>query len=256
MLMHHRSGIPRYMSLGQKYWKDKSIPMNNDEMLQLFEKYKPHPYFRPDHGFDYCNSNYALLANVVEAVTGEYFEDFIKQNIFEPLHMDSSFVYTMRKDKKVPLYVSKGVPGYYRRGWRWRRMTNDYLNGVLGDKNIYCTARDLYRFDRSWDEFTLLPDSVLREAFVPGSPHYWRRNDNYGFGWRIRGDMDSTVFHFGWWKGFRSYNIRDMKHHKTLIVLTNTDRGPGSATFWHIIKSSPLELGDAIPWKPRRSDKR
>lgn len=252
MLMHHRSGIPRYMSLAHKYWKNKRIPLTNKDMLKLFEEYKPHPYFKPDKGFDYCNSNYALLANVVEAVTGEPFEDFIKKEIFVPLRMDSSFVYTMRKDKDVPLYVEKGVPGYYRKGWRWHRMTNDYLNGVLGDKNIYASVRDLYRFDRSWDEFTLLPDSVLREAFVPGSPHYWRRNDNYGFGWRIRGGMDSTVYHFGWWKGFRSFNIRDMKHHKTLIVLSNTDRGPGSASFWHIIKSDTLPLGNAQPVNPIR----
>jgi len=55
------------------------------------------------------------------------------------------------------------------------------------------------------------------------------------------------VYHFGWWKGFRSFNIRDMKHHKTLIVLTNTDRGPGSANFWRIIKSDTLPLGNAVP---------
>ncbi len=247
LMMNHRTGLPRYMSLAQKEWKNKRKPLSNEAMLHLFERYKPDVYFQPNHGFHYCNTNYALLANVVEAVTGQHFEDFIRQNIFKPLQMDSSFVYSMRNDTTVPLYVERGVPGYYRRGWRWRRMTNDYLNGVLGDKNIYCSVEDLYKFDRSWDLFTLLPDSVLREAFVPGSPHYWRRKDNYGFGWRIRESMDSTVYHFGWWKGFRSFNIRDMKHHKTLIVLTNTDRGPGSANFWRIIKADTLPLGYALP---------
>jgi CubicO group peptidase (beta-lactamase class C family) len=247
MLMNHRSGLPRYMSLGQKEWKNKRIPMSNTSMLALMEQYHPHPYFKPDHGFNYCNTNYALLANVVEAVTGMHFEDFMRKAIFDPLHMDSTFLYNMRGDKEVPLFVEKGVPGYYRRGWRWRRETNSYLNGVLGDKNVYTSVEELYKFDRSWDLFTLLPDSAIREAFVPGSPHYWRHRDNYGFGWRIRGDIDSTVYHFGWWKGFRSYNIRDMKHHKTLIVLSNTDRGPGSANFWHIIKSDTVPLGNAIP---------
>ncbi len=250
LLMNHRTGLPRYMSLAQKEWKDKKIPMENDAMLALLEKYKPDIYFKPNHGFHYCNTNYALLANIVEAVTGEHFEDFIRKNIFEPLGMNASFVYTMRSDSIVPLYVNRGVPGYYRRGWRWRRMTNDYLNGVLGDKNIYCSVEDLYKFDHSWDTFALLPDSVLREAFVPGSPHYWRRHDNYGFGWRIRGGMDSTVYHFGWWKGFRSFNIRDMRHHKTLIVLTNTDHGPGSANFWRIIKADTLPIGEAVPLAP------
>lgn len=251
LLMNHRTGLPRYMSLAQKEWKNKRIPMDNDAMLALLEKYKPDVYFKPNHGFHYCNTNYALLANVVEAVTDEHFEDFIRKNIFQPLGMDSSFIYNMRGDSEVPFYIKRGVPGYYHRGWRWRKMPDDYLDAVLGDKNIYCSVGDLYKFDRSWDEFTLLPDSVLREAFVPGSPHYWRRRDNYGFGWRIRGSMDSTVYHFGWWKGFRSFNIRDMKHHKTLIVLTNTDRGPGSANFWRIIKSDTLPLGNAVPLSAR-----
>ena len=246
LLMNHRSGLPRYMSLAQKEWKNKRKPMDNDAMLHLLETYHPDRYFAPNTGFHYCNTNYALLANIVEAVTGMHFEDFIKQKIFKPLRMDSSFVYNMRGLKRVPLYIEKGVPGYYRKGWRWREMTDDYLNAVLGDKNVYCSVEDLYKFDRSLDEFTLLPDSVIREAFVPGSPHYWRRHDNYGFGWRIRGSIDSTVYHFGWWKGFRSFNIRDMKHHKTLIVLTNTDRGPGSVNFWNIIKSDTLPLGNAV----------
>ena len=255
ILLHHRSGLPRYMSLAQKEWKNKKIPLNNMEMLNLFEVYKPSPYFKPDHGFNYCNTNYALLANVVEAVTGTHFDDFVNKEIFTPLKMNSSFVYSMRGYKYVPLYIKKGVPGYYRKGWRWREMTNDYLNGVLGDKNIYSSVEDLYKFDRSWDEFTLLPDSVLREAFIPGSPRYWKRRENYGFGWRIKKDLDSTVFHFGWWKGFRSFNIRDMKHHKTLIVLTNTDKGPGSAVFWQIIRSDTLPLGNAVPitMKPKNN---
>lgn len=247
LLMNHRSGLPRYMSLALKDWRDKRIPLTNKSMLALLEKYKPHPYFKPNHGFNYCNTNYALLANIVQAVTGMSFEKFVRKNIFKPLKMDSTFIYNLNGDKEVPLFVNKGVPGYYRRGWHWRRETNSYLDGVVGDKNVYTSVEGLYKFDRSWDLFTLLPDSALREAFVPGSPHSWRRRDNYGFGWRIRGGMDSTVYHFGWWKGFRSYNIRDMKHHKTLIVLSNTDRGPGSASFWTIIKSDTLPLGNAVP---------
>ena len=247
LLMTHRSGLPRYMSLAQSKWTNKKKPLTNDSMLMLLEKYHPDRYFEPNTGFHYCNTNYALLANITEAVSGMHFEDFIAQRIFKPLGMDSSFVYTMRGDTVVPLYVEKGVPGWYHKRWRWRRMTNDYLNGVVGDKNIYTTVEDLYKFDKSFDNFSLLPDSIIKEAFTPGSPRYWKRRDNYGFGWRIRTDMDSTVYHFGWWKGFRTFYIRDMRHHKTLIVLTNKDKGPGSANFWNIIKSDTLPLSPAVP---------
>ena len=251
MLLTHRSGLPRYMSIAQDHWTNKKIPLDNDEVIDLFVTYRPDPYFKPGDGFHYCNTNYALLVNVVEKVSGKNFEDFMKDQIFEPLDMDSSFIYQMRDDTIVTLYVEEGVPGYYHRGWRWREMTNEYLNGVMGDKGVYASVDDLYKYDQALDHFTLLPDSILSEAFKPGSPKYWRRKNNYGFGWRIKDDMDSTVYHFGWWKGFRTYYIRDMKYHKTLIVLTNKDRGPGSDNYWNIMKVDSIPLGNYSAY-PRR----
>ncbi len=245
LLMTHRAGLPRYMSLALDHWNNKRIPMDNNDMMDLFVEYKPDVYFKPNKGFHYCNTNYALLANVVEAITGMHFDEFVEEKIFKPLGMTDSFVYNMRNDSSVPLYVEKGVPGYYHRGWRWRRMENDYLNGVLGDKNVYTSVEDLYKYDKALDNFTLVPDSILKEAFKKGSPKYWRRKDNYGFGWRIKTSMDSVVYHFGWWKGFRTFYIRDMRHQKTMVVLTNKDKGPGSANFWNIIKSDTLPLGKA-----------
>ena len=243
MLMTHRAGLPRYMSLSQDKWTNKKMPMNNDDMEDLFIEYKPDVYFKPNNGFHYCNSNYAVLANIVESVSGKYFDDYIEEKIFKPLGMDSSFVYNMRGDTVVSDYIGKGVPGYYHRGRRWREMENDYLNGVMGDKNVYTTVEDLYKFDQALDRCTLVPDSILKQAFSPGSLKYRKRKDNYGFGWRLKGGMDSVAYHFGWWKGFRTFYIRDMRHQKTLIVLTNKDKGPGSDNFWNIIESDTLPLG-------------
>lgn len=242
-LMTQRAGLPRYMSLALDKWPNKKIPLDNDDMLDLFVEYHPDKYFKPNTGFHYCNTNYAVLANIVEAVSGVHFDEFLKLRLFEPLGMDDSFVYNMREDSSVPLFIEKGVPGFYQRGWRWREMENDYLNGVMGDKNVYSSVEDIYKFDRSLDNFTILPDSVIREAFKPGSDKYWKRKNNYGFGWRIKDGMDSTVYHFGWWKGFRTFYMRDMQYKKTLIVLSNKDKGPGSANFWNIIKADTLPLG-------------
>lgn len=242
-LLTHRAGLPRYMSIAHSSWKNKKIPLSNDDMLELFIDYKPDKYFAPNTGFHYCNTNYALLANIVESVSGMYFEDFVEDRIFIPLDMKNSFVYNMRNDSSVSLYVEEGVPGYYQRGWRWREMTNEYLNGVMGDKNIYTSVDDLYKYDCALDNFTLLPEDIIKESFEPGSPSYWKRKNNYGFGWRIKEDRDSTVFHFGWWKGFRTFYIRDMRYQKTLIVLTNKDKGPGSSHLWNIIKADTLPIG-------------
>ena len=235
LLLTHRAGLSRYMSLAHEQWKDKTIPMTNQDMLDLYEEHVPDPYFTPDNGFHYCNTNYALVACVVEAVSGMAFADFVQERIFDPLGMDDSFIYHMNDDTVVSFYVETEVMGHNYRGWRPIRARNEYLNGVTGDKGVYTSIEDLAKFDQAITNNVLVSASTMREAFTPGSPKYWRRKDNYGFGWRIKESEDSTAFHFGWWKGYRAYYIRDMKASKSLIVLTNKDKGPGSSVYWDII---------------------
>lgn len=238
MLLTHRSGLSRYMSLAHDKWENKRIPMSNDDMLELYKKYEPKPYFSPDNGFHYCNTNYALLASIVERASNMPFDRFVKEKIFLPLGMNDSFIYNMRDDSAVPGYIPAEVSGHRYRRWRPIRMRNDYLNGVLGDKGVYASVEDLFKFDQALNDYTLVSEETLEEAFSPGSPNYWRRRNNYGFGWRIKTSEDSTVFHFGWWKGFRAYYIRDMQQSKTMIVLSNKDKGPGSSHYWNIIRDT------------------
>ena len=234
-LLNHRSGLSRYMSLADKYW-DINKPINNEQVIDLFVKYNPNPYFKPDDGFHYCNTNYAILASVVERISGKTFDVFVRDEIFKPLQMNHSFVYNLNGDSVISYQIPVGVPGYKYGGRYARKMGDYYLNGVMGDKGVYSTVEDMFKFNMALDAGTLINLSTLREAFVPGSPKYYRRKDNYGFGWRIRDNMDSTVYHFGWWKGFRSYYIRDMKNKRVLIALTNTHKGLSSEVLWDIIK--------------------
>lgn len=238
MLMTHRSGLSRYMSLAHEKWIDKTIPMSNDDMLALFAEHVPDPYFRPDNGFHYCNTNYALIACVVEAISGKQYADFVKDRIFIPAGMDDSFVYHMNDDSIVSFYVETEVMGHTYKGWRPTRVRNEYLNGVTGDKGVYTSIEDIAKFDQAISSNLFVADSTMREAFTKGSPRYWRRKDNYGFGWRIKESEDSTAFHFGWWKGYRAYYIRDNNKSKTLIVLSNKDKGPGSSTYWNIVRDT------------------
>lgn len=242
-LLTHRSGLSRYMSLAHSQWKDKTIPLTNEDVIRLYVKYRPDPYFTANNGFHYCNTNYALLASVVERISGMSFDRFIEKNIFDPLNMNDSFIYNMNGDSTVPAYIEKGVPGHRYRRWRWIKERNDYLNGVVGDKGVYSSVADLFKWDQAIYNNTLISDSTTREAFTPGSPKYWKRKDNYAFGWRIKESEDSTAFHFGWWKGFRTFYIRDMKQEKTIIVLTNKDKGPGSRILWNIIHDERYNLG-------------
>lgn len=234
-LLTHRSGLSRYMSLADKYW-DINKPINNEEVIELYVKYKPDPYFKPDNGFHYCNTNYALLASVVERISGQPFDVFMKENIFDPLQMNNSFVYNLRGREDINTSIDVGVPGYRYRRWRLIEVGDYYLNGVMGDKGVYSSVEDMYKFNIALDNGALVSNTSLEEAFSPGSVKYYKRKDNYGFGWRIRESADSTAYHFGWWKGFRTFYIRDMKNDRTLIALTNTHKGFSSSILWDIIE--------------------
>ncbi len=237
-LLTHRSGLSRYMSLSHNKWSNKNIPLSNDDVIDLFIRYKPNSYFRADNGFHYCNTNYVMLAAIVEKIADMPFDEFVNEKIFDPLGMDDSFVYNLRDDSIVPGYIPKGVTGHRYYKWRLIRQKNDYLNGVMGDKGVYTSIEDIFKFDNALNDLFLVGDSTLREAFSPGSPDYWKKDNNYGFGWRIKNTEDSTVYHFGWWKGFRAYYIRDMKQQKTIIALCNKDKGPASSILWKIIRDT------------------
>lgn len=240
-LLNHRSGLSRYETLADEHWPDRGVPVSNDDIIRLYAQYKPDPYNQPDVTFHYTNVNYALLANIVEKVSGRHFEDFMRDEVFAPLGMERSFIYSLRGVDRIKTYVETDVQGHdlLRKGAR--RAQDDYLNGVLGDKGMYSTVEDLYRFRVAIDYGLFLPDSIQQEAFVPGSP-LWKKGENYGFGWRMNENHPGVLFHFGWWKGYRSFFIRDIAKRRTLIVLTNTDSGVVGDALWEFVNDTTVQL--------------
>lgn len=245
MLLTHRSGLSRYETLADNNWPDKRKPFTNDDMIDYYVKYKPDPYFRPDNGFHYCNVNYAMLATIVERVSGKSFVDFMREDVFEPIGMHASYIYDMPADTLVSLYLPNCVQGYYLGRRRPRQAQNEYLNGVKGDKIMFSNVGDMYRFKLAIDYGLLVPDTIQAEAFVPGSPKYSKRKDNYGFGWRISRKYPNCYYHYGWWKGYRSFFMFDKANDRTIIVLTNTDKGPSSDVFWKLLKDNTISLAPA-----------
>ena len=242
MLLTHRSGLSRYETLADTYWPDKRVPFTNENLIEYYIKYKPDPYFKPNNGFHYCNVNYALLASIIERVSGESFVDFMRKEVFDAIGMRSSFIYDMPTDTLVSQYLPDCIQGYYLGRRRPRQAQNEYLNGVKGDKIMFSNVEDMYRFRVAVDYGLLVPDSIQAEAFVPGSPKFSKRKDNYGFGWRISRQYPGCFYHYGWWKGYRSVFMRDDMNDRTLIILTNTDKGPNSDAYWKVLKDNSITI--------------
>ncbi len=215
LLLIHKSGLPEYFYFADKLWKYKKKPITNNDVINLMIEQQPQRYYLPNKKYNYINTNYCLLAAIVEKITGDTFEEFMHEEIFEPLEMNNTFIYNKSRDSK---HENVAI-GYIKRR---RRAEDSYLNGVVGDKGVYTTVEDLLKFDRALYNGEPVEKEILEEAFKPAHKRLYI-NDNYGFGWRINA-ADSTnkiVYHTGWWKGFRSYFIRELGKKKTIIILSN-----------------------------------
>ncbi len=217
MLLTHKSGLPNYMYFADEYWVDRKTPITNDDVLCLMKTYHPDVYYLPDVHYNYSNTNYALLASIIEKVTSLPFKTFMERFMFAPLGMTNTVIYDYFNEEAI----ANAAVGYSRRRVK---ADNTYLNGVVGDKGVYSTVDDLFKLDQALYNGTLLSKKTLNEAFFPYHERLYD-NDNYGLGWRIntQPDCSKIVFHSGWWKGFRTHFIRVLDKEQTIIVLSNTD---------------------------------
>ncbi len=218
-LLSHRSGLSNYMYFIDEIWEDKFKPISNDTMLAIMTRMMPKTYYPPDVAYHYCNTNYALLATIIERVTNLSYEEYLQNNIFDRAEMQQSFVYNKCKTAKIP----QEVLGH---NAKFKLKDDIYLNGVVGDKGIYASALDLYKLDRKLHE--LVSDSLLQIAYSSHNSGLLERGkDDYGLGWRLQKDntFGQVVFHSGWWKGFKTYYIRLLDQDSTIVILTNVTKG-------------------------------
>jgi CubicO group peptidase (beta-lactamase class C family) len=194
-------------------WPD-SVVIRNEDILQtlITRKAELENIASPNTHFTYCNTNYALLALLIEKVTGLPYPQFIKQTFFDPLQMTHSFVATPADSARI-------TPNY---DWRGRPITNNYLDRVYGDKNIYTTPRDLLQWDRALRSNLLFKPETLAAAYQPYSNEK-PGTKNYGLGWRmnIYPNGKKVIFHNGWWHGNNAAFIRLFDEDATIIVLGN-----------------------------------
>lgn len=214
-LLSHRSGLPNYVYFVENHWPDRKKGMSNTDAMDLLIQHKPNRYGSPDGRFHYNNSNYMVLASIVEKVTGENFAVYMKEKIFNPIGLKNTAVLSRAVYEKIPTDVIG-----HDKIWR-RSVVQDYLDGPVGDKGIYSTIHDLYLFDIALREGRVLDKALLDSSYVP-------RNDarrglfSYGYGWRTFSPPNNqVVYHTGWWHGFKSLYVRDLDNDITIILLTN-----------------------------------
>lgn len=217
-LLSHRSGLPNYAYSFPDSVRHGKRPPTNGDVIQWFEKANPLPlrYNYPNRSFNYCNTNYLVLASLVEKVAGVPFEEYVRKNIFEPLEMKHTFLATAAVDTSRYLRTVGHQFG--------RVLPKDYFDDVLGDKGVYSTTEDLYRFYKGLWGGCLLKKKTLEEAFTPRSFEK-KGMKNYGYGFRMHldeNDKPKYLYHTGWWKGYNTIMWMSEADDFVIIILSNS----------------------------------
>ena len=235
-LLSHRSGLPDYTYFMEpnKYktvkvknkrgrWVKKlklikaETPFrqglyNNQDVLDYMVAKRPAPAAMPNRVFKYCNTNFVMLALIIEKITGQDFPTYMAETIFKPLKMENTYVFSAKSiDKYTPSYNARMVP-----------YKIEKYDCIYGDKNIYSTARDMYLWDKALTEATYVKQSTLEMAYQPQSPTN-KYHHNYGLGWRIltKPNEERLVYHNGWWHGNNTVFTRLIGESATIIILGN-----------------------------------
>ncbi|MCX6580443.1 MAG: serine hydrolase [Candidatus Aminicenantes bacterium] len=217
-LLNHTGGFMEYEELFEKHKWDTSKTADNNDLIALLKKQQPALLFEPGSKFIYSNTGYVLLASIIQKASGQPYETFLKQNIFDPLGMKNSFAYNL-KMKQCPGEHERAM-GFIMRDSTPTSFDLTYLDGVMGDGNVYCSAEDLFIWDQALYTEKLVKKATLAQAFTPGKLNNGSATD-YGYGWSLSADQKS-VRHQGAWVGFRAFIYRDMSTNSSLIILDNS----------------------------------
>lgn len=212
-LLNHRSGLQNYAYFKphKKFWREGKVKTNED-ILEYLANGLSEIHNQPNKKFSYCNTNYALLALIIEKITGESYPVVMQKMVFEPFGMENTFVY----DYKKPREVSKS---YTFRGQLWPESD---LDAIYGDKNIYSTPRDLLKLDRAmYADNYLTPE--LKELMKKGYSNEKKGVKNYGLGIRMMqwDTGEKLLYHNGWWHGNYTTFVHAEQDTLTIVALGN-----------------------------------
>jgi CubicO group peptidase (beta-lactamase class C family) len=217
-LLTHTSGIANYVSQPGFWERVARHDHTPAELATHIGSLKPD--FPPGTAYSYSNSGYHLLGMLIEAVSEQPYDQYLRTAIFEPLGMtDTRFLW---HDAVVPRRAAGyELPedGKFQQGCRRAPYLSSTLTGPSG--GLGSTLQDLLRWDASLRENHLLPAEIETRRRTPVALRNGRRL-GYGLGWGLseyRGR--SVVHHAGGVPGFSSFFGHFVDDGLTIIAVSN-----------------------------------
>ncbi len=220
-LLNQTSGIPdKYMALAKGRGRGAGV-LTNAEAFELLCADAPPQTEPAGTQFEYSNTNYVLLAHLLETVTGESLEEYLGREILMPLGMVNTRIWNKVSTEPPGEHMTGGFNVYQKEPGRGEFKTG-VLDGVSGDGAVHSSASDMAIWNRFWIDGAgvLSPESVAAAQTAPELAG--EETTDYGFGWCVKeGDR---VWHNGSWLAARTMFIRG-RDGQDALFLANNDGG-------------------------------
>jgi CubicO group peptidase (beta-lactamase class C family) len=205
-VLTHSAGIPNFTSFPE-YAKLQAFPNTPEQIVATF-KDKPLD-FEPGSKFSYSNSGYVLLGYLIEKISGESYEKFLRENIFTPLGMkDSGY------DSNSAI-IERRASGYAPSPAGPVNAEYVHMSVPHGAGALYSTTQDLLKWQLALYDGKVLKPASLAKMTTPFK-------DDYAFGLIVRTtDGRKQMWHNGGIQGFNSSMAWYPESKTTVVVLAN-----------------------------------
>lgn len=197
-LLTHTSGIKDFTKM--KTLQDIAQKEMTPEQMVNFFKNEPVD-LAPGEKFEYNNSGYVILGYIIEIVSGETYEDFIKKNIFDKVEMINSYYATDRKIIKNRAY------GYHKKDYGYVNKTVINFSVPFASGSLMSTLDDMLKWQNALNQNLLLTSKEETKAFSKYTLNDGKEIE-YGYGWHLKNiNGIATREHGGSIFGFKSMAV-------------------------------------------------
>ena len=213
-LLTHTSGLMDYEDLMSP---SQAVQLHDTNCLQLM--YKANGlYFAPGTQYKYSNTGYAILALIVEKISGQDYGVFLKENIFKPLKMKNSVAFEEGKST-----IPNRAYGYSSGNGTWVETDQSMTSAVLGDGGIYTNTIEMTQWIKALWDYKLLGSEMQMQAWTRKKLNNGTPID-YGYGWHLEKVKNKMVYeHGGSIFGFKSMGIYEPTEQVYVVGLSNCD---------------------------------
>jgi CubicO group peptidase (beta-lactamase class C family) len=223
-LLSHTSGLSEYESgdragpNGPFYLR---LDFSEDELIK--KTYGLPIEWSPGTQWGYRNTNYLILGALIHKITGQRYDQFLRERIFAPLGMTST---RLISDRDIVLNRASGYEIDDSGQLKNQEWVSPTFNSTA-DGALYFNVLDLAKWDEALYTTRLLTQASLDRIWTvypldDGKPN----PGNYGFGWDVTQFHGHKLLeHGGAWQGFTCNISRYPDDSLTVVVLTNLDSG-------------------------------